>query len=110
MLSFPPIRGILTRVACLHVAALLWRIASLPCLASLPYAGFVLANKSDLDEDMHAVDEDEARAFAEAQGLDFHTCSVKDGVGVKEPLQALAKRVAQRFSETVEAARAAAST
>ncbi len=63
----------------------------------------------DLDDDMHAVDEEEARAFAEAQGLDFHACSVKDGTGVKEPLQALAARIARRFNETVEAAKAAAS-
>ncbi|KAA0165737.1 hypothetical protein FNF31_01714 [Cafeteria roenbergensis] len=71
--------------------------------------GFVLCNKMDLDDDMHAVDEEEARAFAEAQGLDFHACSVKDGTGVKEPLQALAARIARRFNETVEAAKAAAS-
>lgn len=73
----------------------------------MPPAGFVLGNKCDLDADMHKVDEDEARAFAESQGLGFHTCSSKHGEGIKGPLQELARRVMGRFHAAVEAAKAA---
>jgi Ras-related protein Rab-8A len=76
-------------------------------VATAPLEGVVIANKTDVDDDRVQVPDEEGQEFAEAHRFSFHKCSAKRGTGLREPLQALARRIAASFAETVAVATAA---
>ena len=53
----------------------------------------ILANKTDLNPELHRVSEQEGRQLAAKHGIDFYAVSAKEGVGISEAFMHLTKLV-----------------
>ena len=53
----------------------------------------VLANKTDLNPELHRVSEQEGRQLAAKHGIDFYAVSAKEGLGISEAFMHLTKLV-----------------